>query len=1105
MAKQRVNVAILDRVDGMPAMILANGNWGQWSNELKKYVDTGVRSYPEDDANNIKYFKLTNTSEAPMAPTQTGGWGSLEALNKALGTAGWSEDPKSVSESARFQWMAVYSKENIPQPDADTGTMKFVPRYTYSVTGLFNNFAPSPTVSFDAEKQVITITNPNGSSVAVKIPTPEAVKALSDMVAGLKKQVDKAVYSYEGSGAPTMDGTIVKDWLEGDNGEPITDDKTKADIFATHVGDAYFDKEGNTAYRFTLRTGGDPSNPADYGWEVVKDNALSSAIAKIAEMEGETVKIWTETPTSGDSYKVGDILIYKQGTEWRYKHCVKANTPPQYLYSDTDWVEPYATVAEVKELREKLGALSSDLQTATGNIADLKKETEDIKGAWIEGIKDGIISEQERANLNDTSKRIDEEQAQLKSNVDYILGSPYFADKEDFKVAADAVIASDTGSIDKLQKAIADAIADSKITKEEREAVTQAFAAYDTTREALLKAIKDAKSEIDKQIPASVQVGGRNYAANKYQPSLYKIKPYHYRWSGDKSVQILIISDITNVTVEEGDEFTLSFLLDCDDIGQPQWRVRLSVGTKTISYLPPASTEDKGGLKKYAFNFRIGDYKQIPNVQVYSHNFSPDGDNGNYISHKYLEVRDIMLERGTVATDWTPAPEDIQAETDEAKRLADVAQKKAIAEAKKAYDDAIAKAKELDDSLKIGGRNLLIASNWNGRLMSNNVSEFPITQGVDEQGSYFTKTDAQFTISPTLSTYFPLAIPHACYSEEAGNLQEYVTSWEVKVSDEMAVGLHTNDSEYKVVRPSDGWVRLSRQYKGGFTRFAGIYGIFPKAGAKIWFRNPMLLAGNKFPISYSEAPEDVEARYQKLVTNIDVEYALATSSSVAPTSDWQTTAPTYQAGRYMWQRTKTTLKDGTVVYSKPTCIQGADGRSVVSVTEQYYHSTSMTSLAGGSWSGTGTAPTPVAGKFIWTRSIVKYSSGTDTVTQAVCVTGATGDRGDDALAVSLNRQGSFRTTYKVIGDQGEVLDQPRAVQTVEGGVRGKVVVTATIRKGVTDVTERARTNGGDFRWLLNGAQIASGTSKLELGVGDHVDGVADDIEFTYDDTNAKNW
>lgn len=926
MAKQRVNVAILDRVDGMPAMILANGNWGQWSNELKKYVDTGVRSYPEDDANNIKYFKLTNTSETPQAPTQTGGWGSLEELNKALKEAGWSEDPKSVSETARFQWMAVYQKENIPQPDADTGVMKFVPRYTYSVTGLFNNFAPSPTVSFDPEKQVITITNPNGSSVAVKIPTPEAVKALSDMVAGLKKQVDKAVYSYEGNGAPTMDGTIVKDWLEGDNGKPITDDKTKADIFATHVGDAYFDKEGNTAYRFTLRTGGDPSNPADYGWEVVKDNALSSAIAKIAEMEGETVKIWTETPANGDSYKVGDILIYKQGTEWRYKHCIKANTPPQYLYSDTDWVEPYATVAEVKELREKLTVLSGDLQTATSNIADLKKETEDIKGRWIESIKDGIISEQERANLNDTSKRIDEEQAQLKSNVDYILGSPYFSDKEGFKATADAVIASGVGSIDKLQKAIADAIADSKITKAEREAVTQAFALYDSTRETLLKAIKDAKSEIDKQIPASVQVGGRNLLIGT---DFRRIDRLDTQWWRDA---IPINRDDTYPYVIYGYGWRFAH----KSIHLEPGTYTLSVTAKSHEQGKPGELRIDTGLWKYgrSFGYTTDEWKR------YSIQFaieSPYDDLLILLESGYyktsIRFADIKLEKGTVATDWTPAPEDVQAEI-----------------------------------------------------------------------------------------------------------------------------------------------------------------------------------------------EAVERGYQKLIEKVDVEFAISNSRETAPTSGWVTNAPTPTRGQALWQRTKVYLKDGTTEVRGVTCIQGkdgldgkdgangsdgADGRGIAKIVELYYLSSSNTALANGAW--TETTPTPKEGYWIWTKTIIHYTTGGQIETKPICVTGDKGDKGNkgdngtDALTVSLNRQGSFRTTYRVIGDNGEVLDQPRAVQTVEGGVNGKVVVTATIRKGVTDVTEVARTNGGDFRWLLNGTQIASGTSKLELGVGEHVDGVADDIEFSYDDTNAKDW
>ena len=54
MAKQTLSINVTDRADGMPAQLLPNGNWGQWSLELDKYVDTGLQAYPEDDANVIK-------------------------------------------------------------------------------------------------------------------------------------------------------------------------------------------------------------------------------------------------------------------------------------------------------------------------------------------------------------------------------------------------------------------------------------------------------------------------------------------------------------------------------------------------------------------------------------------------------------------------------------------------------------------------------------------------------------------------------------------------------------------------------------------------------------------------------------------------------------------------------------------------------------------------------------------------------------------------------------------------------------------------------------------------------------------------------------------
>ena len=61
------------------------------------------------------------------------------------------------------------------------------------------------------------------------------------------------------------------------------------------------------------------------------------------------------------------------------------------------------------------------------------------------------------------------------------------------------------------------------------------------------------------------------------------------------------------------------------------------------------------------------------------------------------------------------------------------------------------------------------------------------------------------------------------------------------------------------------------------------------------------------------------------ISGVDVEYASGSSQTTPPTSGWSTTAPAWQDGRYIWQRTVTTLADGTKSISEPTCIQGAKG------------------------------------------------------------------------------------------------------------------------------------------------------------------------------------
>ena len=67
---------------------------------------------------------------------------------------------------------------------------------------------------------------------------------------------------------------------------------------------------------------------------------------------------------------------------------------------------------------------------------------------------------------------------------------------------------------------------------------------------------------------------------------------------------------------------------------------------------------------------------------------------------------------------------------------------------------------------------------------------------------------------------------------------------------------------------------------------------------------------------------------KKSVKSTDVEYYLSTSSTSLSGGAWQTTAPDWVDGKYMWSRTKTTLNDGTVNYTPSTngtCIAGATG------------------------------------------------------------------------------------------------------------------------------------------------------------------------------------
>lgn len=131
-----------------------------------------------------------------------------------------------------------------------------------------------------------------------------------------------------------------------------------------------------------------------------------------------------------------------------------------------------------------------------------------------------------------------------------------------------------------------------------------------------------------------------------------------------------------------------------------------------------------------------------------------------------------------------------------------------------------------------------------------------------------------------------------------------------------------------------------------------------------------------------------------IVCPTGISATVANSGTAKVTITFKTTATISAA----CEATIPVVVDGITVnkkFSFAVAKAGSAGKGISSITEQYYLSTSATSLSGGSWSTT--RPTATAGKYIWTRSVITYTDGSSKTTEGISVTGdkgATGAKGD---------------------------------------------------------------------------------------------------------------
>lgn len=236
---------------------------------------------------------------------------------------------------------------------------------------------------------------------------------------------------------------------------------------------------------------------------------------------------------------------------------------------------------------------------------------------------------------------------------------------------------------------------------------------------------------------------------------------------------------------------------------------------------------------------------------------------------------------------------------------------------------------------------------------------------------------------------------------------------------------------------------------------------------------------------------------------VEVQYALSASPTVPPTGGWSKTAPAWESGKYMWQKTVTTYSNGRVAESAVTCLsgavgqtgakgdkgdtgakgakgdtgatgaKGATGKGVKSVVPQYYLSTSNTTQTGGSWNTS--EPTWASGKYIWTQSVVTFDDGTTTTTTPVLAAALNSANSTAASAQSTaNTANSTANTAKSTADT--------AKSTADSAKS-----TATAAQNTANAADKAIAAWcyNNDRTYINGGKIyAKSIKAAQIDVGD---------------------
>ena len=165
----------------------------------------------------------------------------------------------------------------------------------------------------------------------------------------------------------------------------------------------------------------------------------------------------------------------------------------------------------------------------------------------------------------------------------------------------------------------------------------------------------------------------------------------------------------------------------------------------------------------------------------------------------------------------------------------------------------------------------------------------------------------------------------------------------------------------------------------------------------------------------NQTANSASQQVQKTVKQVDVEYYIAESEEEVPAQDsdkWDTAAPKWEPGTFIWSRQRMILVDNTIEYSNPARITGAKGetgetgsagKGIKETVIEYVVTNGNEEIPTTGWDTTFPINTPT-GKYIWTKTTIKYTEGEPSFSYSVSRVGEDGSPGTPGTSVTITEK-----------------------------------------------------------------------------------------------------